>query len=401
MTDAVAAAAEAAPAQSSAPIVDVAAPPAPLSDSPQPLKEAAIEEPKIVSTRDALRAAREKVEAGEAAKAAAEKAAAGGDPKDLAKGANLDRDPQTGKFAAKEGGKDQPPAKPAAPQAPAAKDPAAAAAPAEQPAPKRTVSAPERFSNDAKAVWDTAPEPVKAEVDRMHREMTAGIEKHRAGAEKFETIRQFDEMAGKSGKQLKDVLGAYVGMEQLLRSNPLRGLEEVCSNIGVSLRQVAEIVLGQTPDQERNQSDQTIRELRQELASLKQQIGGVTSSMQQQQTRSIEDQVTAWAADKHHFELIAPHLAAELQAGAKDLDAAYEAVLQKHPAIAALAKPEAKPAAEPKPDASSAPAPDLAAQTDKGSKSIKGAPGPGSEPAKSRPSSSIKEALRRAAARAS
>lgn len=398
MTDAVAAAADAAPAQTSAPIVDVAAPPAPLSDSPQPLKEAAIEEPKIVSTRDALRAAREKVEASEAAKAAAAKEPADTDPKDLGKGASLDRDPATGKFSAKEPGKDAPAAVPAA----AAKDPAATPA-TEPPAatPKRTFAAPERFSNDAKAVFDTAPEAVKAEVDRMHREMTAGIEKHRAGAEKYESIRQFDDMATKSGKQLKDVLGAYVGMEQLLRSNPLRGLEEVCSNIGVSLRQVAEIVLGQTPDQARNQSDQTIRELRQEVATLKQQLGGVTSSMQQQQTRSIEDQVTSWAADKPHFELIAPHIAAELQAGAKDLDAAYEAVLQKHPALAAIAKTAAPPAEpDPKPAASSAAAPDLAAQTDKGSKSIKGAPGPGSEPAKSRPSSSIKEALKRAAARA-
>jgi hypothetical protein len=394
MPDAVAAAAAAAPVQPSAPIEAVATPPAPLSEQVQPLKEAPIEQPaKIPSTREALRAAREKVEANEAAKAAP----AAGDVKDPAKGAALERDPASGKFAPKDpaaaaADKGQAPLKPGAQEKPAA---------AELPAPaaKRTVAAPDRFSNDAKAVWDTAPEPVKAEVDRMHREMTAGIEKHRAGAEAYEKVRRFHDMAERGGTTLEIALDRYTKMEGLLRQAPLRGLEEVCNNIGVSLRQVAEMVLGRTPDQERAQSDNTIRELRQTVAQLQQAVGGVAQNMQQQHRTSLEQQITDWAADKPHFELIAPHIAVELQAGAANLDAAYEAVLQKHPALAALAKP-AKPAEDVKPAASSAAAPDLTAQTDKGSKSIKGAPGPGSEPAARPRSNSIREALRRAAARA-
>lgn len=176
MTDAVAAAAaEAAPADTHvAAIEDVTAPPAPLSDAPQPLKDQQQEQPKAApTTREALRAAAAKVNAQE--EAAAKAAADAKDPK----ATPPKRDDTTGKFAAKDPKAADPAA--AAPAAKDGKDPAAAAAAppakpaAAPPAPaNRTVTAPERFSNDAKAVWDTAPEPVKAEVDRMHREMTAG-----------------------------------------------------------------------------------------------------------------------------------------------------------------------------------------------------------------------------------
>ena len=415
MTDTAAAAAQsAAPAETHAAptrlgeasgearVEQVSAPPAPLSDAPQPLKEAParlgearVEAAKPApSTREALRAAREKVEA------AAKDAEAG-------KGAGDKPAPERG-----EGGrftvKDKPaagddPAKAADAKAGDKPAPAKAAAEEAAPAPvKRTLAAPERFSSDAKAAWDSAPEPVKAEVDRAIREMTAGIEKHRAGAEKFEKIRAFDEMAAKSGTDLPTALSRYTQMESLLRQNPLKGLEAVCDNIGVSLRQVAEIVLGQAPDQARAQSDQTIRELRHTIQRLEAQVGGVTQHFQRQSESQLLDHISRWAEGWDHFEVFAPHIAAELQAGASDLEAAYQAVLQKHPALAPLArKPKAAPAAEPAPKPlASAAAPDLSAQTEKGSRSIAGAPHAGSDPVTRKPASSIREALRRAQARA-
>lgn len=386
--------------QSSAPIIAEAAPPAPLSEAPPPGAEAKVEEPKApISTRDALRAAAAKVEKEEAAKltgAAIDPKEAAKDP---AKGADLKRG-DGGKFVPKDAAAAA--AKDVIDPA-AAKDPAAAAAakPGEPPpaAAKRTVNAPDRFSNDAKAVWDTAPEPVKAEVDRMHRELTQGIEKHRVGAEKFETIKHFDEMATRSGTDLKTALTNYTSLEAVLRQNPLKGLERVCENIGVSLRDVAQIVLGQTPDQHQSQSDATIRELRAELNQVKQQVGGVTQHFQKQHETTLHDQITKWAESRPHFDIIAPHIAAEMREGATSLDEAETRVLQKYPALAAIAKANETPA-DPKPAASSAAASELLAQTEKGQKSVHGAPGSGSEPVTQVRSSSIKEALKRAAAKA-
>lgn len=397
MTDAVVGAA--APAEANAaPIEHVEAPPSPLSETPPAPAEAKVEPVKApVSTRDALRAAAAKVEAGEAAKVAGDAPV-----KDAAKGAEVDRG-KDGKFAPKDpaaaaAGKDA-----LAPKD--GKDPAALAAPAvkpatDAPAPKRTTAAPERFSNDAKAVWDTAPEPVKAEVDRMHREMTQGIEKHRASAEKFETIRNFDDMAARSGTDLKTALTRYTQLEGLLRQNPLKGLEAVCDNIGVSLKDVARIVLEQPADQVQSQSDTTIRELRQTVEQLKQQVGGIGQHFQQQAQTTLQDHIAKWAEDRPHFEIIAPHIAAEMRDGAASLDEAEQRVLQKYPQLASVVKASKSPPADPAAAASSAAAPDLSAQTEKGNKSIKGAPSSGSEPAAQPRSSSIKEALKRAAARA-
>jgi hypothetical protein len=403
MTDAAVVAA--APAeQASAPIEHVDAPPSPLSETPPAAAEVKPEPVKAVpTTREALKAAAAKVEAGETAKAA-------GDAKDLDKGAQLERDKATGKFAPKD-----PAVKPGEKVDPAAAAKAAADAalkPGEKPAPAAAAkpaavdpnapkhAAPERFSPDAKAVWDTAPEPVKAEVARMHREMTSGLEKHRVGAEKYESIKEFDELATRSGTNLKTALANYVGIEQMLRQNPLKGLEQVCSNIGVSLKDVARIVLEQPADQQRSQSDATIRDLKGKIEQLEKRVGGVTDHFQRQQETSLQDHISKWAESRPHFEIIAPHIAAEMREGATSLDDAEERVLQKFPSLGSIAKASISPAADEKPAASAAAAGDLSAQTEKGSKSIKGAPGSGSEPAAQPRSSSIKEALKRAAARA-
>ena len=386
-----------------APIEQVDAAPAPInSDVPA---APVVEEPEakpVPSTRDALKAAAAKVEAEQkvAGKEASAKPADGKPEPVRGEG---------GKFAPKDG------EKPSDPNAkPAAIDPAATKLGTEKPAAVATTppavdpnakpsSAPARFSADAKAVWDTAPEPVKAEVARMERELTAGIEKHRVSAEAYERVRPFDNMAKEAGVTLEGALKRYTDFDKLLSVNPLKGFEAIADSIGVSLKDVARIVLGEEPDQQASQTDATVRELRQEIATLKEQVGGVTSHFQQQHTSSITRQIEDWAASRPHFELIAPHIAAEMREGAATLDEAEQRVLQKYPQLAALSKPAAA-KADPDPvipaAASSVAAPDLEAQTLKGKKSINGAPSSGSEPAAQPRSSSIKEALRRAAAKA-
>lgn len=358
---------------------------------------------KAISIDDAIDRATAKVEA-----------KAGGDPKDMSEGAALER-AKDGKFAPKDAAaaaaaaaKDapakaaalDPAAKPAGGDQPgavkdaAAKAAAAAAAVVDPNAPKSP--APARFSNDAKAVWDGAPEPVKAEVARMERELTAGIEKHRAAAERDGSIAEFHEIAAKSGTDVKTALTKYVGMEQLLRTNPLQGLEAVCKNIGVSLKDVARIVLEQPADQQQSQSEATIRRLEQQIERLTQQVGGVTETFKQQRHGEIEGHVTQWAASRPHFDVYAPHIAAEMREGATSLDDAEARVFEKYPALKALAQQGAKPAPAAEPDpavASAAAAADLEAQTRKGQKSITGAPGRGSNPAAKKHSKSIDDAI--------
>jgi len=77
---------------------------------------------------------------------------------------------------------------------------------------------PARFLPAAKAEWATAPETLRAEVLRLEAELTA----------------------------VKEALARYVNLENQLRVDPIRGLEIICQNIGMSLRDVAAL-LGVTP----------------------------------------------------------------------------------------------------------------------------------------------------------
>jgi hypothetical protein len=166
------------------------------------------------------------------------------------------------------------------------------------------------------------------------------------------------------------------------------------------LREVAAIVLGQTPDQHASQSDTTIRELKATVQRLEQQVGGVTQTFQQQQQQGLHDHIAGWAKDKAHFEILAPHIAEAMREKAGiSLDDAYEGALAKFPELAALAK-AGKPSTDTTQAASAAAAEALKDQTLKGSKSITGARnGTGSDPVDQTRSTSIRESLKRAAAR--
>ena len=395
----------AAPADTNTAVIEhVDAPPNPInSEAPAPIEDKPAEPVKVPTTREALRAAAEKVEKGETVDSAKQPVKTE-QPRDNGKFAAKDapvkdakdvKDPAVKPAAVDPAAKpgDQPAAKPAAGDKPAAIDPAAKPAASTSPAPAR-------FSPDAKAVWDTAPEPVKAEVARMERELTAGLEKHRVAAERDSKIAPFHELAEKSGTDVHTALTKYVNMEQLLRTNPLKGFEAIADNVGVSLKDVARIVLGQAPEHEASQQEATIRDLRTTVQRLEQQVGGITRSAEQERVDGIMKHVADWAAGKPHFEIIAPHIAAEMRDGATDLDDAEQRVLQKYPQLAALSKATTEKVEPAPPAASSAAATDQEAQTLKGQKSVTGAPGSGSEPAAQPRSSSIKEALKRAAARA-
>jgi hypothetical protein len=252
---------------------------------------------------------------------------------------------------------------------------------------------PARFTQDVKDIWATLPENARGEITRMERELTEGLNKYRGAAERDGKLNEFHEMARQAGKELPNVVREYVNMENLLRQDPVRGLETLCQRMGYSLRQVAEHVLGQTPDQQAAQQDQTILELRNQIATLQQQIGGVQQTFQQQQETAISREVNQFKAAHPRFDELAEDIAFFLQTRCPgDLAQAYELAERLNPAPA-QAKADTT-------EASSAPVIDLQVQTEKGNKSVNGAPSSaGSEPKQKRRSSSIDEALDRAMAR--
>lgn len=362
------------------------------------------------SIRDAIRAAEKKVN--EPAKplsvAAAEPVAAVAKDAKAAEPASAAKEPaavtrgEDGKFVSTK------PAEPA-PAAEVAKvaDPAAKAAEPAKPValPSHTAEPPPtRFSAAAKEKWAEAPDEVRAEAIRMEKEFTAGFAKYKTAAERDGSLAEFHDLAGKSGKHLKDVVSQYVGMENLLRTDTIKGLELICQNAGLSLRDVAAKVLGQTPDAAASAADARVIALEAQNAELKQKVDGILAKEAEGRTLTTTEAVTKFAADNPRFEELSDDIAFFLKSGkTKDLAEAYKLAERLNPAPSQATAPAPEPVAavaSSAPAASALPKPTLVPASTAGEKSITGAPTAGSDPVRKQPSSSIKEAIRRATAAA-
>lgn len=276
---------------------------------------------------------------------------------------------------------------------------------------KSRYEAPKRFSSDiaATADWEKVPESVQAAVHRVQREMEEGITKYKSSHDRYETIREFDEIARGNGHDLKDSLKKVVDIEQAFARNPVEGFKHICDHFGINMRALAAHIAGQKAEDVQVQQEGTISELRRELADLKRQITGVITGFQQQQTASTSKEVEAFAAQagNERFYDLMDDIAFFLKSDKIDtnmpplerLKAAYQLADRLNP------DPNSKPASAQASDATAASASDaekeaLAAQTRKGEKSITGAPSAGSDPARREPSSSVKDSLKRAFAQA-
>ena len=175
--------------------------------------------------------------------------------------------------------------------------------PADDPVrPRQTAyrDAPQRFDDAAKAEWEGVGENTRGAIHRMQRELEAGIQKYKASADEFESVREYAEMAKSGGTDLKTALSRYVAMENELRRDPIAGLQAVVANLGLkgangqpaTLRDVAAFVLNQKPDQIASKQEATISTLRTEIEGLKRQLSGVsefvTASRQEAHANSIE-----------------------------------------------------------------------------------------------------------------
>lgn len=333
------------------------------------------DEAKPLTTRETIEKAAAKIEADEKAKAT--------EPKDKDKDAEAatkaERD-EKGKFAPKVA------AEAAEKTSAEVKEPAkaevapVAKAPHDEP--------PARFSADAKATWATVPEPARAETHRALRELESGIEEHR---KQWEPVKPYADMAKQYGTTIDAALERYVAFDKDLNEDLIGGLDRIIRDKTGGQQGLKDIIgqlTGQKPEQAQSEAATTIHRLEQKISQLEKSIGGVTGHIQSQTAQTINQQVATFAADKPNFEALADKVAEHIQTG-KSLEEAYDQAVTDAQEMAKRLGfiPQA---AEPDP----APAP--SAQTDKGTKSITGAPSAGSAPAAKKPSSSISDAVRRA-----
>jgi hypothetical protein len=228
---------------------------------------------------------------------------------------------------------------------------------------------PPRMAPHAQAEWHAAPESVRGEVHRMHREMADAYSRFRADHEEMNGIRQFQQMAKEHGTTLQRALSNYTTMEKKLVSDPHAAFEMIVSNLNLrtpegqklTYRDLAYDYLQQSPEQHKLIQAQNAQSAQgYQLGALHQKVDAIANGFQQMQyaqahsyTRSAVDQF----ADSHpRFDELGPAIEREIQFGF-DLDTAYQRAERLYPATHAAQTRQTTPSAQTRSDRSISGAP--------------------------------------------
>jgi hypothetical protein len=261
--------------------------------------------------------------------------------------------------------------------------------------------APSRFLPDAKEKWANTPRAVQRDVENLIREREADVDRYRETSERYERVRDFDELARSNGRELRDSLAQVHQFENMMRQNPVAALNMALMEVGprkndgqpYSLFEIAQAVVQQGPEAyQRMMTQSAPAEQREDprIAQLQQQL-------QQVKVQSLTEQVIEpFKAEHPRYEELQDHIAMFLQSGIipktlslhDRLAAAYDMAERINPSSHVASQASNDPG--PDPDTRRADA-DFS-----GSKSIKSAPGsvtPDEEPERG---GSIREQLERA-----
>ena len=237
---------------------------------------------------------------------------------------------------------------------------------------------PKNFLPDSREKWTNVPRAVQRDIDNMTREHQAKVEQLSKATERYEAIREYDELAQSNGRELRESLQKMGEIEDGLQKNPVATLNRILIEAGprkpdgspVSLFEVAKWIVGQG-----EQGYQKVVAAKpandpqpnQEVEQLKQQI----AQMQTQQTTAAI--IEPFKAQHPRYEELKGDIAMFLKSGkippslspSDRLAAAYDMAERVNPSSnvdspAATANPDAEARVE---------------ENSSGTKSIKSAPG--------------------------
>ena len=260
---------------------------------------------------------------------------------------------------------------------------------AEAAAPERraALEAPARFNENGKKDWANVPDAVKEEIHRTISENEKGIQKYKETSERYELIKEYDELARKNGREgIHESLKQIKDIEDTFSRDPIQGLKKITDHFGLNLQAVAAHIMGQNPNQQVQEAHSRVRELEAEITRMKSEAQ--VPKLVQDFFSQHED-----AAD------YSDDIAFVIEQGiVKDLEAAYQYVKRFKPASNAGSQNSSQPLIPAESAAAHTQAPAL---NPAGSKSVSGAPTNGISPASKHPvPKTNREALQRAMARA-
>lgn len=169
--------------------------------------------------------------------------------------------------------------KPAAPEKPKAERDA-----------KDYPEAPAKFLPAAKEKWRNTPLAVQQEVARLTREHEGETQKYKDSHERYESVREFDELARQNGGDLRQSLARVHELETMMSQNPIAALNSILMQAGprkadgqpFSLYDVAMHVAQSGPEgyqqmvrqqapQQQQQGDPRVEQLQAQLQAMQQE----------------------------------------------------------------------------------------------------------------------------------
>lgn len=210
---------------------------------------------------------------------------------------------------------------------------------------KSGLEAPQHYLPAAKEKWVNVPHEVRSEIYRTMKEAENLTAELRQQTERYESIREFDELARSNGRDLRDSLLRVQHIENLLGSNPLAGLNAILLEAGprkpdgqpVSLFEIADAVvrmgqdkyqqmISQRPAQQQAPANSEVQDLRARLAAMEAQ-------------QRVAPVIAEFRASHDRYDELAPAIAKLMQSGmvpdslspSERLSAAYDMAVRLNP----------------------------------------------------------------------
>ncbi len=217
---------------------------------------------------------------------------------------------------------------------------------------------PASWSIKSKAIWDTLPADVRADVLKREADAKAGLQ----GLQDFKDLKPYADMAKQHGTTISKALERYVGLENMLKKDLGSGLAVIAQNYGLDQRAAAGLFASLAarfgggapttgaPPQPQGATDPLMEALRPLFEPLTQQINGLQSKLNTRETndmaaaeKAAQEVMDTFAADPAHkfFSNLLPTMEKLMASGlspvtgnhAADLKAAYELAASMNPEI--------------------------------------------------------------------
>ena len=228
--------------------------------------------------------------------------------------------------------------------------PAAAVPPAEQQAPieqqapnaAAVVAPPPGWSIAAKAEFDRLPPAVREAVAKREQEVNQGFAK----LQEYKGLDPYVDMAKRSGTTITQALEGYTRAEQVLSTDFVSGVRDLCRYYNFSPAQLVEALGGQVQQGYQQPAAQDpYAPVVQKLSALEQKWAQYEQQQAMQEEQAVSSQLHEFASDpaNRFFENVRADMGRLITAGmASDLKDAYDKACWAHPEIRELRIKEAQ-----------------------------------------------------------